>query len=1134
MLGAMALVVTLTGSAPLQAVGIHPSGRYYTDTAGNPVFLIGYYGWAAVPAGYFIDHPSQYADMITRGAPYGINYSRISLGVNRFTSTTNPPVYYGSPTPVPFLYVNGKADLSQWDPVFWNGLKAQCDLARANGVIVHIAFFDGVELRSQGGAAYGYNNSFWNPSNHTSSFYPTGDYSDWPGAFYRLNEFNSNTGIGYYQRRVIDKTLAETFGYDNVFYEVGNELLSADQNWYTAVVSYARSQTNKPVTQCSHAFRAGGIQGYADHVGDTAAEVKSHIAGFVATANGQYPTWIDPDGPALSNADIPANELRAAAWYSFTGGAACWGGFTVDYWLGGRGFWPDTVNAYKHLQDFLKQLNVQFAQMVPHPELVSNSSANSCLAYVGHEYVAYVRSDAGVTVDLTGLSGSLPYYLYDPKNDVYSSRQTVSGGGQRVFARPDGAADWVVYIGTGELSECPPISPPSPLGAQQTLGDGIEPGIATDAQGSIHVVYMNNGTIWYRQGDPDAVFDAPELIPSPTTGPAQFNAPHVVCDGSNTPHVVFSDAFYPTPGNCWYTNRIGGSWKAPVSAFPGVIVMYPRLALCGSYAFVAASTGTPEGTIARLSNLGGTPHVDLTTGTYLLAPYPVVNCAASRLFVVGRNSGNGHYLQEYNFNLATVSSGQKMTNGTPNKTAEPTAAIIDSSNVVHAIGNCGATGIDPETNSELWYNNTQRMGLGENAVLGLAGVPGSGWWGDNVYPHMVMDINGKIWLGFRDITTGEGKISSVSDAGFTEPIVFTPVITDPNNPIRRRWNCQVAPAPTGGVYVTWDYGNQCYFRPAGVFSLCDLAVSFDLGSPDVANCMTHPQGGDGDTTPDTIGGRSCRRNIDPSPPPAPGADYYFYFTVCDGFAYQGNRPELYIALDYYDSSGGSISLDYDSNTGNDIPAIYKNGGSITLTGSNTWKNAVFHVTDAYFGNRQNGGADFRFGNVGNWFYLDNVRVSVQQPLPPVIAEVTPDLQTAYPGVAYSQQLALTQNCPKSTWSMVQGPPGMYVCQSNDRVLGWTPAPSDLGDHTIVVQACNPIGCDTVSWIVRVLSSRDFDLDGDVDQEDFGFFQGCLSGSGAGYTSGCAPADLESDGDVDQADFSLFWPCMAGSEGLPGC
>ena len=39
------------------------------------------------------------------------------------------------------------------------------------------------------------------------------------------------------------------FEYPNVFFEVGNELLSSDSAWYTAVTNHARSLTTKPVTQ---------------------------------------------------------------------------------------------------------------------------------------------------------------------------------------------------------------------------------------------------------------------------------------------------------------------------------------------------------------------------------------------------------------------------------------------------------------------------------------------------------------------------------------------------------------------------------------------------------------------------------------------------------------------------------------------------------------------------------------------------------------------------------------------------------------------------------------------------------------------------------------------------------------------
>jgi len=212
-------LLLLTGSRPSSAVSIDPSHRYYQDGNGNPIFLLGYYDWAAVPDGYFIDHPSRYSVMIQKGAPYKINYVRISLGVNRMTPLTSPQSWNNLPTPVPFAYVNGLANLDQWDATFWSGLQNQCSLAQQNGVVVNISFFDGVELRGRGGASYGYNNSFWNPANQASAFYPAGDYSDSPGAFYRLSDFTNNTGIGKYQRMVIAQAIAQTASFTNVMFE---------------------------------------------------------------------------------------------------------------------------------------------------------------------------------------------------------------------------------------------------------------------------------------------------------------------------------------------------------------------------------------------------------------------------------------------------------------------------------------------------------------------------------------------------------------------------------------------------------------------------------------------------------------------------------------------------------------------------------------------------------------------------------------------------------------------------------------------------------------------------------------------------------------------------------------------------
>ena len=60
---------------------------------------------------------------------------------------------------------------------------------------------------------------------------------------------------------------------------------------------------------------------------------------------------------------------------------------------------------------------------------------------------------------------------------------------------------------------------------------------------------------------------------------------------------------------------------------------------------------------------------------------------------------------------------------------------------------------------------------------------------------------------------------------------------------------------------------------------------------------------------------------------------------------------------------------------------------------------------------------------------------------------------------------------------------------------------------------------------------DADGDGDVDQEDFGIFQACFTGTGGGVLPGCDCLDREPDLDVDDVDYGAFENCATGP-GIP--
>ncbi len=89
------------------------------------------------------------------------------------------------------------------------------------------------------------------------------------------------------------------------------------------------------------------------------------------------------------------------------------------------------------------------------------------------------------------------------------------------------------------------------------------------------------------------------------------------------------------------------------------------------------------------------------------------------------------------------------------------------------------------------------------------------------------------------------------------------------------------------------------------------------------------------------------------------------------------------------------------------------------------------------------------------------------PVAPLIAEVSPDPDTASVGTPYTKQLSLTQGTTPITWSVVSGPSGVQV-SSSGYVSGWTPTAT--GTFTIVVRATNSVGSDDESWQVQVVSS----------------------------------------------------------------
>jgi hypothetical protein len=141
------------------------------------------------------------------------------------------------------------------------------------------------------------------------------------------------------------------------------------------------------------------------------------------------------------------------------------------------------------------------------------------------------------------------------------------------------------------------------------------------------------------------------------------------------------------------------------------------------------------------------------------------------------------------------------------------------------------------------------------------------------------------------------------------------------------------------------------------FSADRSTVSTTLGHDDTIDGLRQLRGvGDGPTREDTLGGKECLSMTSNGSPTR-----YMYFNVNNEFIYA--RPaEVEVTVEYFNNGTGWFALEYDSSdfSAGPLEGRFKMTPQLRLSNNNTWKTAVFQLTDAYFGDRQhNGVSDFR-------------------------------------------------------------------------------------------------------------------------------------------------------------------------------
>ena len=190
-----------------------------------------------------------------------------------------------------------------------------------------------------------------------------------------------------------------------------------------------------------------------------------------------------------------------------------------------------------------------------------------------------------------------------------------------------------------------------------------------------------------------------------------------------------------------------------------------------------------------------------------------------------------------------------------------------------------------------------------------------------------------------------------------------------------------------------------------------------LGATDITDSLTHIQWADGPTSGLFLGNHDCRTN----------ANLYFYFKIDDAFCSSNTGGQAAtVEIEYYDNTPGTIfKLQYDSLTA----AYALHPTIVTAPATGGWKNIRWNVADGFFGNRQNGGADFRIAlNAGKVAAIRRVSVFLPEEQTGDVVADAPRLgvvneQLAWPALsdATGWRLFETTDLSSTNWQEVAGP-----------------------------------------------------------------------------------------------------------------
>lgn len=367
----------------------------------------------------------------------------------------------------PYLRLpNGKYDLNQWNPVYWERFETMLKESESRGIIVQIEVWDRFDYTRDNWPPHPYN-----PKNNINyTFESSGldpEYPDHPGRnkqpfFFTTPTQRNNLTLLPFQKRFVDKMLSYTLQHAHVLYCMDNET-SGEPAWGAFWADYIQSEASDLgrkvwVTEMWDSWNLKSEEhlrtldhperyGFADVSQNNHQKGQTHwdnfqwVKNYVSERQPRPVNTVKTYGADTGRYGTDRDGLERW-WRHIIGGAASARFHRPD---SGLGLSPKAVASLKAARKL--ETLVPLWEVEPALSLLSDREANE--AYIaadpGVKYALYFTEGGSVQLDLKGYEYDFDLKWIDIETGDWGPEKKVRGGTQ-VQINPPSKSHWAAAL----------------------------------------------------------------------------------------------------------------------------------------------------------------------------------------------------------------------------------------------------------------------------------------------------------------------------------------------------------------------------------------------------------------------------------------------------------------------------------------------------------------------------------------------------------------------------------------------------------------------------------------------------------------------------------------------------------------